>query len=114
MRSIDVRRRPASRADLEAWYARVLEAQARSGLSVSRFAARLGVTPATLYQWRRRLGTTSADDPGRPKLVEVTLSDAGVVAGQMVVRLAGGRALEVPPDFSAEALQRLVVALEAC
>ena len=64
--------RPRSRDELEAWYGAALDDQATSGLSVAEYAEGIGVTAATLYQWRRRLGADSDDrsdsaQPARPR-----------------------------------------------
>lgn len=76
MRRIDLGQRPTSREELADWCATALAAQASSGLSVSAYAAQLGVTAATLYQWRRRLACDGdGDHEGLPaNLVEVTLA----------------------------------------
>ena len=77
MAKVDLTHRPASREELETWYSAALAEQESSGLSVADFAEELGVTATTLYQWRRRLSATSAEDRRRqpsPKgLVEVTV-----------------------------------------
>ena len=46
---------------MASWYSAVLEQQASSGLSVTDFAEHAGVSPCTLYQWRRRLSGRSLD-----------------------------------------------------
>jgi transposase-like protein len=119
MRRIDAGRRPASREELAGWYSSVLEAQSRSGLSVADYAARVGVSAVTLYQWRRRLSTSSYDDhaPDRARLVEVTLARGRQAdsAGVLVVRVRdGSRAIEVPRGFDSDDVRRLVTVLESC
>ena len=52
--------RPQRREDLASWYSEVLADQEVSGLSVGEYAVALGVTPTTLYLWRRRLSTQTA------------------------------------------------------
>jgi len=117
--------RPESRADLPGWYAAALAKQASSGLSVAEFAELVGVTPTTLYQWRRKLaaasggGSGKADDrcAGPIGLVEVTVKRAAEVDGDeqgFVVRLVRDRSIEVLPGFDAGALRRLVEVLESC
>lgn len=119
MRRIDVGPRPTSRDELAAWYSEALAAQATSGLSVAKFAGRIGVSVPTLYMWRRRLGPSPTEElPGR--LVELTVTRAsaiagGTSAGTMVVRLCSGRrSIDVPVGFDDDELQRLVAALESC
>ena len=115
MRRIDLGERPTSREDLAAWYSAALDAQARSGLSVSDYAKQIGVTGWTLYDWRRRLGSGRARD--RAKLVEVTVArSAGAEGGgALVVRVGDGRrSIEVPRGFDGDDLRRLVAVLESC
>ena len=81
--------------------------------------AQLGVTAATLYQWRRRLACDGdGDHEGLPaNLVEVTLarSTPSVAEHRLLVRIGDGRrSIEVPRGFDAADLQRLVAALESC
>jgi hypothetical protein len=59
MENIDTKDRPRGREQLAAWYAQVLEAQGRSGLSIAEYGAQIGVTAATLYSWKRRLAPRS-------------------------------------------------------
>jgi hypothetical protein len=78
----------------------------------------LGLTAATLYQWRRRLANPPPDagQPCSSGLIQVSLArDAS--SGEppsFVVHLAGNRCVEIPVDFDGEALQRLVSVLETC
>ena len=122
MRKIDVGERPLQRDDLGRWYAAALEQQASSGLSVAEYADQLGVTAATLYQWRRRLAGQSDDRdgrgrPGRVGLVEVTMKPVATPArdtATFVVRPGRNRRIEVPPRFDPTELSRLVAVLESC
>lgn len=119
MTSIDLTERPRSRAKLEAWYAAALEEQASSGLSVAAYATKIGVTAATLYQWRRRLsckpdelGANSVEPHG---LIQVSLkSPASPAFDRFVVRLERDRFIEVPYSFDESALGRLIAVLDAC
>ncbi len=114
MRRNDLGARPTSRQELAAWYGAVLEAQARSGLSVAEYAGRVGVTSATLYQWRRRLGEDHGDRGGA-KLVEVAVAGAECSGEAMVVRVSDGRrSIEVPRGFDDDDLRRLIAVLESC
>ena len=108
--------RPSNRVELAAWYATALEAQATSGLSVAEYAEEIGVTSATLYQWRRRLWHSAEGDQDQAKLVEVSLATAKVnsVAETLVVRVTGGRSIEVPRGFDDGDLRRLLTVLESC
>lgn len=116
MRRIDLGERPTSRMELAAWYSAALDAQADSGLSVTAYAEQIGVTAATLYQWRRRLESPTGGVPGGSKLVEVTVARrAPSGCDGMVVRVCEGRrSIEVPRGFDPDELRRLVTALESC
>ena len=112
--------RPTSRSELAAWYQAVLEDQERSGLSVADYAEEIEVTPATLYNWRRRLDSVPPRAPLHEAagLVRVQVRreaerpDAGT--GALVVRIARGRSIEVPPGFDADELARVIEVLEEC
>ena len=115
--------RPSSRDQLASWYAAALKEQAASGLSIAEFAAELGVSAATLYQWRRRLADavdgSVATESSAPELIEVVLGGSqrvprGPSPASLTVRLPGSREIEIPSGFDAEALQRVVRALESC
>ena len=54
MTTTDLGPRPDDPTDLAAWYRRALELQVKSGLGVTAFAERNGISPSTLYLWRRR------------------------------------------------------------
>ena len=120
MTDIDLTERPRNRGELAQWYAAALAQQEDSGVSVAVFAEELGVTAATLYQWRRRLAAGDSRLPvarsGPVGLIEVTV-DRGVSsssADPFVVRLGPHRGIEVPRSFDASDLRRLVAVLESC
>ena len=85
------------------------DAQARSGLSLTCFAAREGLEVHRLYRWSRRL-----EDPGdRPTgFVEVTAAVAARGEVRFDVVLRSGQVVRVPEGFDALELRRLVAALE--
>jgi hypothetical protein len=116
MRRIDFGERPTSRRDLASWYSAALDAQAASGLSVAGYAARIGVSVPTLYQWRRRLAAPTGGDTAGAKLVEVTVTrPAASGCDRIVVRVSDGRrSIEVPPGFDSNDLRRVVTVLESC
>lgn len=103
---------------MPSWYSSLLEQQAASGLSVYQFAERAGMSPWTLYEWRRRLSgsTDSGPEAAAPKLVEVAITRSEpVTVAWMVVRLGDGRrSITVPPGFDSDELRRLVAVLESC
>lgn len=114
---IDLKRRPECREDLPGWYAAALADHAHSGLSMADYAEELGVTPATLYQWRRRLAAEAElETPASLGLIEVRV-DGCAPSGPgapLVVRLASGRSVEVPQQFEDDDLLRLIELLERC
>ena len=117
MRRIDLGERRNRREELSGWYAAALAAQPSSGLSMTDYAAEIGVTAATLYQWRRRLSSRSVGGHGGsgPRLVEVTVAGGVGTADPLVVRVTDGRrTIEVPRGFDSEDLRRLVTVLESC
>lgn len=89
------------------------------GMSVSLVARRRGVDPSLLFRWRRQL-LTPAEPP--PLFAPVEMADTTPVlplappapsgAGLIEIELAGGRRLRVGRDVDAEALRRVVSALE--
>ncbi|MBI5850438.1 MAG: hypothetical protein HZB39_05285 [Planctomycetes bacterium] len=100
-------------------YATALADQTTSGLSMAAYAAKPGVNPTTLYEWRRRLGPSGqgvTPTPPCTKLVEVTMARPSAASrGGMVLRLARGcRSIEVPRDFDADDLRRLIAVVESC
>ena len=111
--------RPRSRDELEAWYAAALDDQATSGLSVAEYAEGIGVTAATLYQWRRRFGADGDDrkNSAQPAgLVEVTLeaNPSMDLTGTFTVHLGRDRSIELPSQFDDNDLRRLINVLESC
>ena len=112
--------RPTSRDELAAWYEAVLFEQESGGLSVADAAEEVGVTPATLYQWRRRLSAEirelGADSCESRGLIELSVVKRGseAEAVNFIVRFAGGRSIEVPHDFNESMLKRLIAVLEEC
>ena len=107
------RRRRSSAAASRRWS--VAQAQAvlaeleQSGLSVEQFAAEAGVKADRLRRWARRLRAA-----GRPLFVEVAAPRARAAAllERFEVEPGGGRLVRGPAEFDAQALRRLVEALE--
>ena len=123
MRRPNLTERPTSRDLLASWYAAALEEQVTSGLSMAEFADELGVSAATLYQWRRRLANSDdrsvIADNSEPELIEVLLGNPQRGPSRrssmcFTVQLTNSRSIDVPSDFDADTLQRVVRALESC
>jgi len=85
-----------------------LAAQAASGLSMAAFAAREGLKVERLKRWRRELGDVGAVAAAPTAFVEVRRRSPEPVA----VVLRSGRVLRVSESIDAEALRRIVGALE--
>jgi hypothetical protein len=102
-------RRQHVRGGAAEYYGGVLAEQARSGLSLPRFAAVRGLNVNTLRRWRGALRRRPA-----PAMVPVTVvDDDAAPAGTdgFEVRLRGGEVVFVPADFDAAGLTRLLGAL---
>lgn len=102
------RRVARTRAEWEA----LVAAWRASGVSQQAFATRKGIATTTLSWWSCRLRREAAASSA-PALVPVRVVDAGVPTADFVVRLRGGVEVAVPPSFDADALRRLLRALEA-
>lgn len=102
------------RGDLEAHYERILADQERTGLSMRELAREHGVTPATLYAWRRRLRESSAASGG---LIAVDVVDRAAQlssGGQYEIALPSGVTIRAPRDFDAGRVRELLDAVRAC
>lgn len=113
-------RRPKTRDELAGWYEELLREQRTRGASISEVAAQAGVTPTTLYAWRRRLraGQGKESTPRTGGLVRVRVQQGDQerrpTPPPLVVRLADGRSVEVPHGFDADELRRLLDAVSQC
>jgi len=97
----------------------------QSGQTVRSFATSRGLSAATLYAWRRRLGLANRRRPDptgsdaslvTPRLLEVGLREVGGprVGSGIVLYLFDRHRVEVPAGFAEEDLRRLVHVLAAC
>lgn len=117
METIDIRPRPSSRSDRKDWYREALDLQAASGHGVAAFAEAIGVTPATLYLWKRRFAGQESAMAEPSGFLRVDVGGRRAAAGGAApfrVSLLSGRTISVAVGFHAEELQRLVATLEAC
>lgn len=117
MRRTPLGERPTRRQDLPAWYAAALERQAASGLSMTQFAASIGVPAVTLYQWRQRIAGDTAEPVDPLRFVEVDVAPSVAPdspATSIRVELRSGHHLVVTPGFHGDHLRRLLEVLESC
>ena len=120
MQDINLMERPQKRDELRTWYSAALADQANRGLSMADYADELGVSSATLYQWKRRLSAEDAAEFETPRslgLVEVTIEEqprTGAESSPIVVQLSSGRRVELPKGFDDSDLVRLISLLESC
>lgn len=97
----------------------VLEAYEASGLSVAEFARRHGLGPQRLRWWKKRraeeVGPALSFVPVHVAAAPSPETQRAAGGASMEVVLARGRRIRVEPGFDADALARLVRALEeAC
>ena len=126
---MDVARARVGRAE---WEKRVQRWQ-DSGLTSKEFAAKLGISAATLAYWKWRLKRERREAAGdgrqtkaampRPRRKRVTAAperdnsslvvvQAAPADTRIEIELADGRRLRVPSSFDADALRRIVATLE--
>ena len=90
-----------------------------SGAKARAFAQEHGVTPWTLYYWRKRLTQQEPPASRRRRTRQVKLAPVQIVASDgsddLEIQLAGGDRVRVRAGVSTEALQRVIHALRtAC
>jgi transposase-like protein len=121
-----------AREPREVWEKRVARWR-ESGLTAKEFAGEVGVNANTLAHWAWRLDQAAAGSPKEATQARSTKTTPSVSFVEVVgaprsdlraepdksrlyaafeLVLAGGRTLRVPVDFEAEALRRLIVAVE--
>ena len=88
--------RPTDPRKSAAWQRR-LQRFTASGMTVSEFCAREGVSVATLHSWRQRLGPQQPEQVSRLatpvfQAVDLLIQRAGVI------RFAAGGVMEIPDD----------------
>ena len=92
---------------------RVLAAQAESGLPLSAFAQREGLSANRLFRWRRRLSTTSPkpltfEEVVRRETAPPVLEPAPAARERLEIVLRSGLIVRVGDSFNADALRRLL------
>jgi len=95
-----------------AQWRRRLARHGASGLPVTRFCAREGVSVSAFEYWRRRLQADAAPVGDRPQAPAHDLfSPVEVVSRRSVtIRFAGGAVMEIPEDLLTTALRTLAEA----
>jgi transposase-like protein len=102
------------RGELAAHYARILAEQERTGASMREVAGNQGVTPATLYAWRRRLRERGEAPVG---LIAVDVMGGATPqepSAQYEIALPSGVKIRAPRDFDAFRVRELLEAVRAC
>ena len=102
-----------------AHYEGVLAEQEASGLNLIEFAREHGLSPWTLYGWRRKLGRSrrrrrAAVEDGEAGFVAVDVVGAAAATSEIEVQLADGMRVRVPRDVAIARLVELVRALRSC
>jgi transposase-like protein len=94
---------------------RILTELEASGQSVASFARQRGLSAWTLYDWRRRLGSSERPEAApEPGFVQVVVKPERQVAAPIQVELPTGARIHVPPGFDEAELRRLVEVLFSC
>ena len=102
-----------------AYYERLLTEHEASGLNLIEFSRERGLSPWTLYGWRRKLGRsrrrrrTEVED-GAAGFVAVDVVGAAASTSEIEVLLADGMRVRVPRDVAIARLVELVRALRSC
>ena len=100
-------------AEREARWRSVVEGCAESGLTVSAYCLREGVSAWSYYHWRKRLAGKHRREAGNRLFVPVKVQAAAVVSGGGVeVALRGGRVLRAESGYDEVKLARLAGLLE--
>jgi len=95
-------------------WARVIEAQALSGLSAAEFCRRRRIWASSFFSWKRRLKGTGSPASPQPVFVEAKVCgvDAGGGGGVMI-EIVGGRRVVALRGFDRQLLLDVIEALES-
>jgi len=107
------RRSEAARAK----WARLIEAQALSGLSAAEFCRRRRIWASSFFAWKRTLGNSDTQMPesGGAGFVEAIVEgDGGGPHGGITIDLVSGRRVTVSRGFDRQLLLEVIEALEPC
>lgn len=97
---------PLSRREI--WAERMARYRA-SSLTVKEFCLREGVSAPNFYQWKKKLGDTSAS--ASPAFVPVSFSNQA--SSTVTLTLPGGATIELSDQLDQSSLQRIVGAVVA-
>lgn len=92
----------------------VLAAARQSGLSLSAFARRHGLSDRTLYWWQMRTRTHPNVEPAMGSFVRICTQTLPSRDGSGVEIVVGDAVVRVAPDFCAQTLAQVVAALRPC
>ncbi|HEV3081035.1 MAG TPA: transposase [Gemmataceae bacterium] len=93
------------------WRQRIRDWQ-DSGLSVRGFCARLGLSQASFYAWRRELRRRDSEKPLFVPIRLRTDQASAAVAHALEVVLVSGRTIRVTSGFDTATLRQLMAVLE--
>lgn len=103
--------------DREQYWRELIRGQQASGLSISAFCREREVSPASFFDWRRKLASRDGEEVA-DKFVPIELGPPASLAGRpgFEVVLPNGLRVLVPSRFDADALRELLDVLgpQAC
>lgn len=104
------------RSEREAYWREVIWDQAASGLSISAFCRERGVSPASFFDWRRKLAAGGGEEAVADKFMAIELPPPSTIQSCLEVALPNGLRVLVPSRFDADTLRELldVLELRAC
>lgn len=95
-------------SDRAAYWRRLVERQAKSGLSIVRFCEREDVSTASFYNWRRRLAEETDEQP--PFVPIRVQPDSG---SALEIVLPGAVTIRVPDGTARQTIVDALAAVEA-
>ncbi len=97
----------------EAYWRKVLQRFATSGLSVREFCRREQLTESQFYAWRRTIGERDDTGGSQPAFVPAVVTKEMVRESSIAVELVGGCVLRFSGSMATEQLADLVIALQS-
>ena len=97
----------------EALWRKTLKQFSASGLSVREFCKREGVTESAFYAWRRTIRERDEAGNSPPAFVPAVINGEAQHDESLVLALAGGLKLHVPPATPAKRVAELIRALQS-